>query len=405
MMETMLQHPLHDSLRDIPVKQKEKVQKLNETAVPTTRDESWKYTRVTRLLQHKWKHIPPCSGEIPQENIPSDWNVHVIDFIHGVCQMPDAELEAGVFLRHQHTALETAPHQYFEAVAEAACTSSVFIEIAANVHVTKPILIRHWIDHQGNFALPRVKLHVKNAAQVQVVEQFMGANAAPAFTIRTLFISVEDRARATWMKFQDDGEQSFLMNHEYVDMKRDAHFEMHTMTWRSGWVRNQLHIKLHEAGSFAKLNGVFLPRNQQFIDNHTRVDHIAPHCESSELYKGILMDRGTGVFNGKVHVYPHAQKTNAFQKNANILMDPEAQMNTKPELEIYADDVKCSHGSTTGRMDSEALFYLKSRGIGEGQAQKLLSRAFIGEVIDQLPNQQIRDWAYETMVRQELIFE
>ena len=405
MMETAVQHPLHDALHEMPFKSDNALQALHEFSIPTTRDEVWKYTRVARLLQQKWKHITPVAGEKIDREIPANWSTYTINFLHGVCQNPSGALEDGVEMRHDDVPDNTAPNHYFEAVAAAAYTSSIVIEVGAGVSASQPILIRHWIQHDGNFALPRIELKVRKGARVQVIEQFMSDDTSRALTLRTMHASVEQGAQAEWMKFQDESEHTFLMNHENVDVYRDAHFAMHTISWRSGWVRNQLYIQLHETGAFAKLNGIFLPRNNQFVDNHTRVDHIAPHGESSELYKGILMDRGIGVFNGKVHVHPQAQKTNAFQKNANMLIHPEAQMNTKPELEIYADDVKCSHGSTTGRMDTEALFYLKSRGIGEMQAQKLLSRAFIGEVIDQLPNDQVRDWAYQTMVHQELIFE
>ncbi|MFM7730573.1 MAG: Fe-S cluster assembly protein SufD [Flavobacteriales bacterium] len=404
-METAVQHPMHETLMNLPFKDDSALQSLHDTAIPTTRDEVWKYTRVARLLQHKWKHVAPTAHETIQEEIPAEWNAHVVDFIHGVCQRQDEELEPGVRLKHEPVASGAVPSHYFEYITQAAYTSSIHIEVANGVQATRPILIRHYIEHMGNIALPRIQLTAGEQSHVQVIEQFMSATHGAVFTIRTLSMLAKAGSRVDWMKFQNDSEHSFLMNHEYIDVMSDAHVEMHTTTWSSGWVRNQLHIRLQEAGGFAKLNGVFLPRNSQFIDNHTRVDHIAPHCESSELYKGILTDRGVGVFNGKVHVHPQAQKTNAFQKNANMLMTAEAQMNTKPELEIYADNVKCSHGSTTGRMDTEALFYLKSRGIGEGQAQKLLSRAFIGEVLDQLPNSAVRDWAYQSMVKQEFIFE
>jgi len=138
------------------------------------------------------------------------------------------------------------------------------------------------------------------------------------------------------------------------------------------------------------LYGAYMPHNKEHVDNHTIVDHLRPHCESNELYKGVIYDKASGVFNGKVFVRQAAQQTNAFQQNANILMTDDATMNSKPELEIYADDVKCSHGSTTGQFDEEALFYLMQRGISEDQARRMLVKAFISEVIEKITIPELR---------------
>jgi Fe-S cluster assembly protein SufD len=140
------------------------------------------------------------------------------------------------------------------------------------------------------------------------------------------------------------------------------------------------------------LNGTYLPKEGQLIDNHTVVDHLQPNCNSNELYKGVLNGKSIGVFNGKVFVRPNAQKINAFQSNANVLISDDASMNSKPELEIYADDVKCSHGSTTGQMDDEAIFYLRARGLSEKSAKALMTQAFIGDVLNKIDNEEILDY-------------
>lgn len=146
------------------------------------------------------------------------------------------------------------------------------------------------------------------------------------------------------------------------------------------------------ANAFARLNGLMWLEDDQHVDNNTFVDHAVPHCDSSELYKSVLDHKSTGVFNGKVIVRPDAQKTNAFQQNSNLLLSENAQINSKPELEIYADDVKCSHGSTTGQIDEEAIFYLQSRAIGKVEAQKMLIGAFVAEVVDELENEAIKNY-------------
>jgi Fe-S cluster assembly protein SufD len=205
-------------------------------------------------------------------------------------------------------------------------------------------------------------------------------------------------------KIQMETSENFMMNNEYVGIEQDGRFTINTLTIESNWVRNQLHIALNGQNIEANLHGFYLPVKKHFVDNHTRVDHLRPHCVSNELYKGMLNDQSNAVFNGKVYVHLDAQKTNAFQSNANILLSDDAQMNTKPELEIYADDVKCSHGSTTGQLDEEALFYLKSRGLGEDNARKLLANAFISDVLEKINNEAVKHYVTEQLIQRDLLF-
>ena len=157
-------------------------------------------------------------------------------------------------------------------------------------------------------------------------------------------------------------------------------------------VRNNLNIEVNGENCYTHLNGMYLLIENQHVDNHTLVDHKKPHCESHELYKGVVNDKATAVFNGKVFVRKDAQKINAFQSNANVLLSDDATINSKPELEIYADDVKCSHGSTTGQLDEEAVFYLRARGLSEKSARKLMITAFIDDVIEKTENEEVKSF-------------
>jgi Fe-S cluster assembly protein SufD len=157
-------------------------------------------------------------------------------------------------------------------------------------------------------------------------------------------------------------------------------------------VRNNLNVRINGENCSTNLFGTYMPIGKELIDNHTMLDHRVPHCESNETYKGFLNDKSTGVFNGKVFVRQDAQKTNAYQQNSNIVLSDDATMNAKPELEIYADDVKCSHGSTTGQLDEEALFYLRARGLKLATARKLLVEAFVGEIIAEIADDGVRDY-------------
>jgi Fe-S cluster assembly protein SufD len=241
-------------------------------------------------------------------------------------------------------------------------------------------------------------------AEVKCVESFVGTASAKSFTNRTLDIAVHENASVIWDKIQLENDAQFLMNEENVHIESNGNFTINTLTIDGSWVRNALNISLDGQNIEAHLNGFYMPRRKQFVDNHTKVDHRKPHCNSNELYKGVLNDQSTGVFNGKVYVHIDAQKTNAFQSCANILLSDDATMNTKPELEIYADDVKCSHGTTTGQLDEEALFYLKSRGLGEDNARRLLTSAFIGDVISKITNDAVREYVIDQLTQRELLF-
>ena len=192
-------------------------------------------------------------------------------------------------------------------------------------------------------------------------------------------------------RLQNEDENSHQVNTVQVNVNRYANYITNTFTFNGALVRNNLNVELASDLCESHLNGLFISSGTKLIDNHTLVDHQKPNCESNELYKGIAKDKSTGVFNGKIYVRKDAQKTNAYQSSKNILLSEDATINTKPQLEIYADDVKCSHGTSTGKVDEAALFYLKSRGIGDENARKLLLQAFAQEVIDKIEIEELKE--------------
>ena len=184
----------------------------------------------------------------------------------------------------------------------------------------------------------------------------------------------------------------FHFSRELTKQQQDSNLTINTLTLNGNFVRNDVVIRVDGQNAESNLNGAYILRNNQLVDNHTVVDHLVPNCQSNELYKGVLYDKSTAVFNGKVFVRQDAQKINAFQSNGNVLMSEDATVNSKPELEIYADDVKCSHGSTTGQLDEEAIYYLRARGISEKSAKELLVSAFIADVLNRIENQDLLDF-------------
>jgi Fe-S cluster assembly protein SufD len=186
------------------------------------------------------------------------------------------------------------------------------------------------------------------------------------------------------VKTQDFAQKTTHIDHTYIFQQSNSQVDMFTFSINGGFIRNNLHFYVDGENVLSNLNGLYVPGNNELIDSHTVVDHRMPNSESNELYKGVLLGNSTGVFNGKIFVRPDAQKTNAFQSCKNVLASDKATMNTKPQLEIWADDVKCSHGTTTGQLSDEALFYMRSRGISQDAAKTLLMLAFVQQVIDKV---------------------
>jgi Fe-S cluster assembly protein SufD len=205
-----------------------------------------------------------------------------------------------------------------------------------------------------------------------VTEAFVGANASLEMTIL------------------QELHEGNLVNTTEVSVERDGRFTTNTVQLSGKLIRNNTNVRIAGQNAEAHLNGFYMIDGNDLYDNHTLVDHLVPNCQSNEVYKGLLSGKATGVFNGKVHVHRDAQKTNAYQQNKNILLSDTASMNSKPELEIYADDVKCSHGSTTGQLDEAAVFYLRSRGLSHKGAIALLLTAFASDVLGQVSNDELR---------------
>ena len=226
---------------------------------------------------------------------------------------------------------------------------------------------------------------------------YYAENETSSFSSHITEITIENNANFTLHKIQNENSANLTIATEEIKQGKDSNVTLHTYTLNGGLVRNNVYANVNGQNSESNLYGIYLLNEKQHVDNHTTIDHQVAHCLSNELYKGVLSDQSTGVFNGKVFVRKDAQKINAFQSNANVLLSDLASMNSKPELEIYADDVKCSHGSTTGQIDEEAIFYLRARGISEKNAKLLMIDAFIGEVIEKNTNSLVKDKIYSLL--------
>lgn len=385
----------------------EATQVLENIDFPTTRVEDWKYTRTARISNEQWQIVNnKTEVDITPFLIPN-LNATVLVFINGfyreeLSSKLDDKLKLS--LNENSNQSNLAFNHIFTALNVAYSTSAIHLHLAKNAIEEKPVHLLHVTTEEKALAQPSIFIHAEKSSQLQLVESFVTTNEAKTFTNRLLNITVEENANVHLDKIQMESDEHFLLNDDNIHIATNGNFTINTLTIDGGWVRNGLNISVDGENIEANLNGFYMPRNKQHVDNHTLVDHRKPHSNSNELYKGILNDQGTGVFNGKVYVQLDAQKTNAFQSNANVLLSNDAQMNTKPELEIYADDVKCSHGTTTGQMDESALFYLKARGIGDENARKLLAAAFINDVVNKVENEVVHQYVVNELVKRELLF-
>lgn len=370
---------------------------------PTTKNEFWKYTRLAKLAQLRSKQnniieekqvIAPLSDN----GILRISNGYITSFskeIAGLTITPfskcseqqlsligeKADLKQNIFL-----ALNTLYSQ-----------EGLFIEVEENAQIEGVFQLLFHSHGENCFAPFRVFIHLKKGSSFKLIQQFT-ASGEHLFSLPIVEYLIEENAHISCDKLQMENASSFLLCEDYSIQKRNSTVLLNTFSISGAWVRNNSSFLVEGENCETNLNGAYLLKDLQHLDNHTIVDHIAPHCNSNELYKGILSGKATGVFNGKVFVRPNAQKISAFQSNANVLLSDDASINSKPELEIYANDVKCSHGSTTGQLDDEAVFYLRARGLSEKTARSLMTQAFIAEVVDKVEQKEVRDFIQNKLV-------
>ena len=294
----------------------------------------------------------------------------------------------------------------FAALNTARFDDGALIHLERGREVVRPIhLVFVTSDPATHPTWPRIAIRAEAGSRATVIADFVSAGSSPRFTNALLEVDLGANAELELVILQRECDESLHISRTYVRQARDSRLRSHTLTLGGRAVRNDLAVLLAGEGAEAVLGGLFTGIGAQHVDNHTFVDHAVPHCTSRELYKGVLADRSRGVFRGRVVVRPDAQKTSAEQTNANLLIGDRAEVDTKPQLEIHADDVRCSHGSTIGQLDQEALFYLRSRGISEEAARLILVQGFAAQVTEQLPTEalgeRVREMFLERLARSE----
>lgn len=377
------------------------IERFAELGFPTPRQEDWRFTNVAPLTKVPFRRggIDGASGVLGRANVQS--SREGIVFVNGRCVVPFADgLPAGVLVLPLAKALKehfslVEPHLArlarfdefaFTALNTAFFRDGAFVFIPKGVVVEKPIHLL-FVASSGDapaVAHPRNLIVAGENSQATIVESYLGQDGKEYFTNAVTEVSAAADSVIDHYKVQREGDAALHVATLQIHQDRGSNFRSHSIALGGSLVRNDINAVLGAEGCECTLNGLSMGSGRQLIDNHTRIDHAKPHCNSHELYKAILDGKSHGVFNGKIFVHPDAQKTDAKQTNQTLLLSADATIDTKPQLEIFADDVKCTHGATVGQLDEGMVFYLRSRGLGKAEARSLLTFAFANDIISRI---------------------
>ena len=384
---------------------------FEEKGFPTKNEEAWKYTSLNSVLKQDYSVFPKHENTVEYNDVKK-YFIHEIDtynvvFIDGkyashlsqtthdgidVCLMSSALNKPKYRLIIENYFNKAATKDSLPSLNTAFSSEGAYIHIPKNKLVQKPIQIINFStgNESATMLQPRNLIVIDENSHVQIIERHQSLSENPVLTNSVTEIFTNKRAIVDYYKIQNDHLNATLIDNTFIKQKQESVASVHTFSFGGKLVRNNLNFFQEGQRIDSTLKGVTIIGNKQHVDHNTLVHHIEPNCESHQDYKGIFDDGATGVFNGKIIVEREAQKTNAFQANNNILISDKASINTKPQLEIFADDVKCSHGCTIGQLDESALFYMRTRGIPEKEAKALLMFAFSNNVLSSVKIPEIK---------------
>jgi len=379
-------------------------QRLDECEAPNKKQEDWKYSNIGQWLKKNYK-VERSNDDFDIDRYKvSELEANTLVFVNGYFRNDLSNLQyvqKGVIIQNLTEShdlftgdIEThfdqhVEHTFFSDLNTLYHGNGLFIKVEDNTIAEHAVHFIHIQTGNGVIAQPRNLFVVGNNSKLDVYESQVEVNAENCLTNQVSEFVIGENSQLNYVLSQKGENNGLIHSNRFVQMD-DSRLISNIFTLKKAFVRNNHKVSIIGKGTETHLNGTFMPDAGEQVDNHTLLDHQNTNGYSDEMYKGILFNESNAIFNGKIYVARAAQKTNAFLNNANILLDDSAVMESKPELEIYADDVKCSHGSATGDLDSEALFYLQSRGIGIDAARGLLVHAFLGEVLNRIPNETIR---------------
>ena len=393
-----------------------------ELGIPTTRLEAWRFTNIAPIARRSFTLAADLEGvsseSIEDYRYPECLQVALVNGRFAP-ELSDLDgLPEGVVVMSLADALDLCPEelgehlglharfdeQHFVALNTAFLHHGVYIRVPRGVVVEQPINLL-MIGKPGPETdetvafFPRILIVAEESSQLTLVEQYVSVGEGAYLSVPVTEIVVGPDAVIDHYKLERESLDAFQLATLAVWQDRSSNFSSHSISWGGAIVRNDVHAILDGEGAVATLNGLYMVGHEQLVDNNMRVEHAKPHCDSHELYKGILEGKARAVFTGRIYVHEGAQKTDAKQTNRNLLLSNEAQCNSQPQLEIFADDVRCTHGSTVGQLDENAIFYLRSRGIGEEAAKSLLTYAFASDVVGRVKIDSVRQDLEEFLFR------
>ena len=386
---------------------------INENGFPSRKYEEWKYTNPASILRHEYEQAIARPAEIPdpsllKELITDDEASTLVlvngRFVHQLSKVKtalngfyagsfaDAYKSHGEIIEKHFGQLAKIQKGAFVAMNTAFTFDGVFIFVPDGTEISETVRVISIADARNGtyMSQPRNMFIVGSNARIRISEEFYTLGSNPSLTNLVTEIFCAERSTLEHYKVQNDGISANHVGNTCIRQEANSHYTNTTVTWGGSIIRNNLQAEYAGSNTECHFYGLYLLRDKQHADNHTLADHAMPNCYSNELYKGILADKSTGVFNGRILVRQDAQKTNAYQSNNCILLSEDAMNYSKPQLEIFADDVKCSHGATTGQLSEQELFYLRSRGIDKEFARTMLLQAFAGDVIDTVKDDHLR---------------
>lgn len=384
-------------------------------AIPTRKTEAWKYTPLTKLTLNEegYGRLADKTQASDESDLKAMATIPNLDavrlvFVNGqfsadlsssedldqVVRFSQADnAQQTIIADNIGTAMDQEIH-LFGALNNAIIQEGILVHVGKNEQLKKTVQITHIATNQSKpFTVPaRLLIVLETGANATIVEHFVSDNKEQNCFINAITeAKVGANARLNHYRLQLLQEGSIQIGGSYIDLDRDANYDSFQLGLGAKIVRNDINVNHNVGGSHCELKGVYLPKNTQLIDFHSNIEHAVANCTTSEVFRGIMADKSTAVFNGRIHIHPDAQKTLAELSNKNLLLSNEATINTKPELEIYADDVRCAHGATIAQLDKQARFYLQSRGISAAEADVMLSFGFINELLENLALEPIRD--------------
>jgi len=402
--------PQNSGLKKLKLEQSERFVNLG---IPARKSEAYKYTNIQRILSKNFdfsvaNEAPAwtkaeCHGQF--YDVDANHLVFINgQFVEDYSKISSSSSELIIRLLddktfEEHTEVKdllgktrNIDQDAFASLNLSYFNQGLYLNVPKNAD-SRDVYVYHFVDAEAAQAVifPLILVQSETGSRLKIYEKTFTKGENNILSINLFEAKVLDNAELRYSKLQNQVNNYYTIDGIYASQHKDSRFYTNTFSFKAGAIRNNIYINIEGQNSEAHMNGLYQIAGTTHVDNNTSVDHLVPNCFSNELYKGIVDENARGVFNGKIYVRPDAQKTNAFQSNNNILLTDTATVNTKPQLEIWADDVKCSHGCTTGQLDEEAIFYLRSRGVGKKEAKAMLLNAFAKEALAELKSDLLKE--------------